>query len=81
MMAVRVESGSTFSASSPRLLFEAQYVLEALRAQYDVMPDGRSFVLIRPEEPTPSQRQLRMVVNWGEELRRVIAPAPATSLP
>jgi hypothetical protein len=34
---------------------------------YDVAPDGRSFVMLRPVE---SNRQLVLVVNWIEELRQ-----------
>ena len=34
---------------------------------YDVMPDGKSFVMLRPVE---EHRQLVMVLNWIEELRR-----------
>ncbi len=34
---------------------------------YDVMPDGKGFVMVRPVE---QDRQLIMVMNWGEELRQ-----------
>jgi hypothetical protein len=34
---------------------------------YDVAPDGKSLVMLRPVE---EHRQLVMVVNWIEELRR-----------
>jgi Tol biopolymer transport system component len=41
MMAVDVQSGSTFRAGTPRLLFEGDYV------SYDVSPDGRRFLMIK----------------------------------
>ena len=31
------------------------------------MPDGKGFVMVRPVE---QDRQLVMVMNWGEELRQ-----------
>ena len=34
---------------------------------YDVWPDGKSFVMLRPVE---ENRQLVMVVNWIKELRQ-----------
>jgi hypothetical protein len=35
---------------------------------YDVLPDGSGFVMLQPLEST---RQLTVMVNWLDELRRV----------
>jgi hypothetical protein len=42
--------------------------------EYDVMPDGRHFLLLKPPiEETP--RQIQVVVNWFEELKRRVPAA------
>jgi hypothetical protein len=38
---------------------------------YDVLPDGKGFVMVQPVE---QDRQLIMVMNWGEELRQRAEP-------
>ena len=45
MMAVDTTTQPTFSAGTPRLLFEGRYdVRPRPRANYDVSPDGERFV-------------------------------------
>jgi hypothetical protein len=48
-------------------LFEGPYTTDPFHPNYDVAPDGKSFVMVRPVE---ANRQLVMVVNWIQELRR-----------
>ena len=48
-------------------LFERQYPTDPWHPNYDVTPDGRHFVMLRPVEES---RDLVLVVNWIEELRR-----------
>jgi hypothetical protein len=48
-------------------LFEGPYPTDPWHPNYDVAPDGRSFIMLRPVE---EHRRLIMVVNWIEELRR-----------
>lgn len=43
------------------------HATDAKRECRHVAPDGKSFVMLRPVE---EHRQLVMVVNWIEELRR-----------
>jgi hypothetical protein len=38
---------------------------------YDVAPDGR-FLVIIVDEPPPSPREYRVVLNWFEELKRLV---------
>ena len=48
MMAVDVTTEPTFSAGTPRLLFEGTYELSGgTRANYDVTPDGQRFVMVQ----------------------------------
>ncbi len=74
MMVVRVETKPTFSAEEPRLLFEGTYLQDANITNYDVSPDGKRFVMIRPDEESTST-QIHVVLNWFEELKRLV-PTP-----
>ncbi len=75
LMAVSVSSGPTFSAGSPRRLFENPSLRDGPGAMwypnYDVSADGRQFVLpervdLGEEAPKPS---IRVVQNWFEQFR------------
>jgi Tol biopolymer transport system component len=69
MMAVAVESRSTFKAAAPRVLFTGRYASVAWgEANYDVSPDGR-FLMLRSEAQPPAT-ELHLVVNWFAELQR-----------
>jgi hypothetical protein len=48
-------------------LFEGAYITDEYHPNYDVAPDGRSFLMIKPLGQT---RPLVVVVNWLEELRQ-----------
>ena len=75
MMAVDITSEPTFSAGTPRLLFEGQYRRRPrARANYDVSPDGQRFLMVKPGEQS-GQAQIRVVLNWFEELKRLV-PSP-----
>jgi hypothetical protein len=66
MMAVDVELGPRFRASKPRVLFEGRY-----QPGWDVAPDGRRFLMVKPPAEVSAQRdRVHIVVNWNEELRR-----------
>ncbi len=51
-------------------LFPDSYMraLAQEHASYDVFPDGRHFLMMRPEKREPAR--LFVVVNWAEQLRR-----------
>ena len=52
----------------PRVLFET-----ALDSDFDVAPDGQHFVMVdRPPSPPPVT-QLNLILNWGEELKRLVS--------
>lgn len=63
-MAVSVSSPGAFSVSRPKQLFEGRY-----GASWDVGSDGR-FLMIRLSEEETSSRQINVVLNWTEELKR-----------
>ena len=78
LLAVDVELGESFSHGAPRVLLEGQYEFANQgRPNYDVAPDGRSFVMIRAVSPgmfpSPGEeyRQgptLHWSLNWEERL-------------
>jgi Tol biopolymer transport system component len=66
MMAVEVQTSPTFRAGTPKMLFESTN-----SSFYDVSPDGRRFVMVKPSAPTQSStNEVHVVLNWAEELRR-----------
>jgi eukaryotic-like serine/threonine-protein kinase len=67
LLAARVVTSPSFAVLGRDTLFDAPYTSDLFHANYDVAPDGKSFVMIRPVE---QERQLIMVVNWIEELRQ-----------
>ena len=64
MMAVDVQTSPAFRAGAPKVLFQGTYV-----ASYDVAPDGKRFLMIKPPAIS-STGQVTVVLNWFEELRR-----------
>ena len=79
-----------FSAGEPRILFDGLRIAGGPQGEqdsyrmsvpgqpldsvpYDVFPDGEHFVVF-VGEPESNPRQLRVVLNWFEELKR-LAPS------
>ena len=72
MMAVDIQAAATFRAGSPRVLFEGQYARVVWEeADYDVSPDGQRFLMIKGEAQSPLTA-LHLIVNWFEELQRLL---------
>ena len=71
-MAVDITTEPTFSAGTPRLLFEGSYVQSGgFTAFYDVTPDGQGFVMVQvSEQQQEAATQINVVLNWFEELKR-----------
>jgi Tol biopolymer transport system component len=64
MMVADIGTQPELRAGKPRVLFDGPY-----RAEYDVTADGQHFVMVQsPEESAP--RQINVVLNWLEELKR-----------
>ena len=75
MLAVEVDTGPTFSAGRPQVLFEASYAADSIgvgNQNYDAALDGR-FLMIRSGED--SAPQINVVLNWFEELTRLVPTA------
>ena len=74
MMAVAIETEPAFSAGNPTGLFEDPY-FRNVRRVYDISLDGRRFLMIKEGSSNDAPRELRVVLNWFEELKRLV-PAP-----
>jgi serine/threonine-protein kinase len=75
MLAVAVSTQPTFTASRPRLLFTGPFVRTVGRINYDVSPDGESFVMLDAGEESGGATKINVLLNWYEELTRRV-PVP-----
>jgi eukaryotic-like serine/threonine-protein kinase len=76
MMAVPITTQPSFSAGRPAKLFEGAYLTSTFPltgTTYDVTRDGQRFVMIKDQ--VTSSTQINVVVNWFEELKRLV-PIP-----
>jgi serine/threonine-protein kinase len=77
LMRVGVAREPTWAATAPTKLFEGGYGALAtfVGRTYDVSPDGRRFLMIKPlgsPEPTDAPASFVVVLNWVEELSRLV---------
>jgi Tol biopolymer transport system component len=70
MMAVDITTEPVFTQGKPKLLFEGEYPAFGPRAEYDVTPDGQRFLMIKESEQQVTQ--INVVLNWFEELKRLV---------
>ena len=71
MIAVRVETAPVFRAGSCQVLFEGYFVHDG--PDYDRSPDGQRFLMLREiEETAKTASRLVVVLNWFEELKRLV---------
>ena len=71
-MSVAVDTRSTFQNGTPKTLFNGVFDLRSNSGvSYDVDPKGNRFLMLRPAEDVNSTAQVRIVVNWFDELRRL----------
>ena len=73
MMVVSVASGPTFSPGKPTPLFEARFRMDPTGnfRNYDVSLDGQRFVMIESAQDL-APAELLVVLNWFEELKRLV---------
>jgi hypothetical protein len=71
VMAVAITTTPTFSAGTPRILFEGPFRIDGPFRGYDVTHDGLRFLMVQ-EVPQPPARvsQMVLVQNWFEELQQ-----------
>ncbi len=73
MIAIDVKpAGADVDFGQPAVLFDKKYAYGNTLsiANYDVMPDGQRFVMVREED---GSNNLRVVLNWRDELAALLA--------
>jgi serine/threonine-protein kinase len=65
-------NGDAFRAEPPRELFTVPTTKDQRRSTYDVTADGQRFIVLLPQEDSQSPAQLVVVLNWFEELERLV---------
>ncbi len=73
MMAVDIKTQPTLRPGTLRQLFEGPYRRTPTEstAHYDVSADGQRFLMIK-EEQQEAGTQINVVLNWFEELKRLV---------
>jgi serine/threonine-protein kinase len=74
LMVVDADAGSELSLGRPRTLIEGPLYSGGPLREYDITPDGARFIFatsVEPEQNTPPVRELQVVLNWFEELKRL----------
>ena len=66
LLSVAIETDPTFRAGTTSVVFERPNIID-----YDVMPDGNRFLVIE-ENLDASPTEIHVVVNWFEELERLV---------
>ena len=75
MMAVTLDTDPDPSPSQPVVLFEAHYTVDPFAddgRNYDISPDGERFLMVRESQVRAKADELYVVVNWFEELKRLV---------
>jgi len=76
MWTVDVITNSGFKHGKPRIVFEGRYRLGDVNRDdtrnYDVTPDGQRFLMLK-DVTEPVSGHLNVVINWTDELQRVMA--------
>ncbi len=67
IVAATIVTSPSLQVTSRVPLFNGPFATDVYHPNYDVAPDGQTFVMVRPVE---DNRQVVLVVNWLQELRR-----------
>jgi hypothetical protein len=77
-MGVRVDTRTAFQMlAKPEVLFTGVYAIRLVTLlSYSVAPDSSRFLMLRPATDDTRAAQLRIVLNWGEELAVLFVRRP-----
>ena len=74
IMATAITLQPEFSAGKPAMLFEGPWLPTPVSMpNYDVSPDGKRFLMLKAADEDQGVRQIVVVQNWFEELKRRMA--------
>ena len=74
VLAVDVDTAPVFTHVKPRVLFEKAFAQDDLQLDglmYDVGADDQRFLMLQ-DETAATTGELQVVVNWLDELRRIV---------
>ena len=66
LFAATIVTTPALAVAGRQLLFTGSFATDEYHPNYDVTPDGRGFVMLRPVE---ENRRLVVALNWSDELR------------
>ncbi len=76
MMVASIQAkDQTLVAGKPGVLFEGRYVSHSNPPgyqYYDISPDGKRFLMLKEENLAEAQTPINVVLNWFEELKRLV---------
>ena len=76
MMAISVDTRTTFAPSAPRVLFDGVYNLRSeTGVSYALHPTGDRFLMVRLTDENVASSML-VVMNWFADLKRLTSSAP-----
>ena len=70
-MVVSISTEPEFTAGTPQVLFEGLFN-NVPGISYDVTPNGQRFLVLQPEYDDSQIRELHVVINWFEEIKRLV---------
>jgi len=68
MMVASVHASTSFSADKSRILFQGEYEDVGAVDDYDVTPDGQSFLMLKKQSDRV-QTPIHLILNFNEKLR------------
>ena len=72
MMSAPIDTGTSFKAGTAvRVIDASVYSTVPAGRNFDISHDGRRFLMIK-NEAAPSATQIHVVLNWFEELKRLV---------
>ena len=72
VMALALPTQPTLSVRQSRILFEGPQYAHDGPSGFDVSPDGQRLLMIKEDEHAASATQIGVVLNWTEELKRLV---------
>ena len=73
-MEVAVTTQPSFSASTPKILFEGEYeTVGGPGTNFDIAPDGQRFLMVKASPGAAAGTQINVVLNWFEELKQKLS--------
>ena len=70
IVSVAVNTEPVFELGTRKMLFDDNYVRRYQHSNYDIHPDNKRFLMIKPSELTSAE--MVVVLNWFEELKRLV---------